>query len=338
MRRLTLEQLDGLWETVEASVDATPDIDRWCSGLDWVLPVNTAFAPSQEHLLLVADNADGPPDGFALLGKYHGAHNTPMYGGLEPLWGFGAPLFGHDLFSLTGRLVAHLKTRDDWATLFLPGVPAGDGVEGQFPQFTIDLATGLRTLGTVRVGDGISRRVADIGNPWGGYDGWLSRRSPKFRRNLRRAVSQASEAGLDIENASHQSRLLERLLAIERRSWKGQEESGITPAAMTAMYESMIDRLRRRDRLLAYVATLDGQDVGYILGGLRARRYRGLQISYTTTASELSVGNVLQDHQLRALTTDNLADVYDLGMDFDYKRRWADRVEPSTTLIINRGR
>jgi CelD/BcsL family acetyltransferase involved in cellulose biosynthesis len=69
---------------------------------------------------------------------------------------------------------------------------------------------------------------------------------------------------------------------------------------------------------------------------VRGRRYRGLQLSYTEDARALSVGNLLQHHQLLELDRLNLADIYDLGMDFDYKRRWADRTETSLALIVDR--
>lgn len=332
--------MDGLWRSVESAVDATPEIDQWCSGLDWVLPVSAAFAPTQERLLLAADAADaGRPgaegiDGFALLAKYCSARGTPMYGGLEPLWGFGAPLFGPDPVALTCQLVDHLLRRDDWRVLFLPGMPAiTDGEARATPQFTLDVACALAPAGRVRLGEGISRQVADLTE---GYDRWLERRSAKFRRNLRRSTARATEAGVSIEEASDDPRLFDRLMAIERRSWKGRKGSGITSREMRTMYAVMIDRLRARRRLLAFVAVCDGRDVGYILGGLRARRYRGLQLSYVDGAEHLSIGNLLQDHQLRLLDRDDLADAYDLGMDFDYKRRWADRLEASVTVIVNR--
>lgn len=141
---------------------------------------------------------------------------------------------------------------------------------------------------------------------------------------------------MSIEDASNDPLLFERLMSIEYRSWKGQEGSGITSIEMSAMYESMIARLVVQGRLAAHVAVVDGSDVGYILGGIRSRRYRGLQLSYCDDARELSVGNLLQDHQLRLLDSLDLADTYDLGMDFDYKRRWADHRETSLTLVVHR--
>ena len=353
MRHVTLDDLDQQWSNLELAVDASCAIDPWCSGPDWQLPVNLAFAPTQPRILL-ADEISG---GYLLLASYRSAAGGPVLGGLEPLWGFGCPVVGPH----PGRLVE--AALDDvgplyWRTMVLPGLPpvpdptAGDGRRqahrvpgGDGP--TLPIAMALSELGRVGLGEGITRRIADLD---GGYDAWLARRSPRFRRNLRRAETAAAGAGLHLvdatrdlpapaetgSNGSVTDDLFRRLLAIEHRSWKGRDGSGITGVEMTTMYRTMIERLHRRGRLLVHIAVLGGRDVGYIVGGVRGRRYRGLQLSFTADAAHLSVGNLLQAHQLRQLVDDDRADVYDLGMDFEYKRRWSDRAETSVTLIVQR--
>ncbi len=353
--RLTLDELDERWVDVERAVDATPGVDRWCSGPDWQLPVGQGFAPDAPRLLLADDRL-----GFALLARYREA-GTDVIGGVEPLWGFASPLVGPDPGALANAVAAVLADDPNWTRLVLPGLPpirrprrarptdrgrrngpasaaAPDGPAplGDGDRTTLPLAVGLSSLGRVGFGTGITRRLIDL---TGGFDCWLDRRSPKFRRNLRRAVRRADDLGVVIEDAADDPALFDRILAIEHRSWKGREGSGITGPGMTVMYRTMIDRLRVRGRLLANVATLDGVDVGYIVGGVRARRYRGLQLSYTddlASVPDLSIGNVLQANHLALLTERGLADHYDLGMDFDYKRRWADRAEPSVVLVVQR--
>jgi hypothetical protein len=189
-------------------------------------------------------------------------------------------------------------------------------------------------------GEGMTRRVADVSE---GYDQWLHARSSRFRRNLRQAEAKAADVGLNLVDSAGDDQLFNRLLTIEQQSWKGQDDSGITTPEMSTMYGMMIDRLRERDRLQAFVAQLPGSgtdnqpvDVGYILGGIRNRRYRGLQISFSGIHRDLSIGNLLQNHQLRHLTEHDLADVYDLGMDFEYKQRWADEAQTSITLMLHR--
>ena len=338
MRHLTIDELECERSQLEAAVDATPGVDPWCSGPDWQLPVALAFAPTAGRLLLSDESATG----FLLL-THHRSAGGPVLGGLEPLWGFGSPVLGPDPGGLVAAAVDELAAVD-WRAMVLPGQPpltsptgtGGDpGGDPDSERTTLPTALALSELGQVGLGEGITRQVIDLG---GGYDAWLGRRSPRFRRNLRRAQAAAAEAGLHIVDVATDAAddLFERLLAIERRSWKGREGSGITGLEMAAMYRAMIARLRSRGRLLAFVAMLDGRDVGYILGGVRVRRYRGLQLSFTADAGRLSVGNLLQAHQLRRLVEDDRADVYDLGMDFGYKRRWADRAETSVTLVVRR--
>ena len=335
VEELSLQDLDDLWSEVEGAVDSTPGIDPWCSGPDWSIPVASGFAPEAERLLLTNSQRTG----FALFTVYHAADEVPLLSGLEPLWGFGSPIFGQAAIDPPGNSFADaaaraLRSRPDWQVLYIPGLPmvTEDG-DPEHRRVTVGIAGALGALGRLRLSEGITRQVADVTD---GHDAWLARRSPRFRRNLRQAEARAKSEGLTIADASEDPGLFDRIMAIEYQSWKGQEGSGITSPEMTVMYRLMVERLRARNRLLAYVAVVDGRDVGYILGGIRGRRYRGLQLSYIEEVHGLSVGNLLQLHQLAELDRLNLADIYDLGMDFDYKRRWADRTETSLALIVDR--
>ncbi len=324
--QLTFDQLLDEWADVEAAVDETSGIDHWCSALDWIVPVACGFAPQGKRLLLrsVAGN------GYVLLGFYR-RNGQILLSSIEPLWGFASPIFGPDTRALTKELAAHLRRRNDWSLLIVSGLPP---LPHHLSRSIVD---GLAPLGPSLFTEGITRRVAHLDD---GYEPWLASRRPRFRRNLRQAESRAGEAGLTIEAADDDPRLFKRIMDVEQRSWKGTDGSGITGPEMSTMYDVMIERLRERGRLEAHVARLpvDGEqtDVGYILGGIRNRRYRGLQISFDADHAHLSIGNLLQNHQLRRLADDDLADTYDMGMDFHYKQRWADHGERSVTLVLHR--
>jgi CelD/BcsL family acetyltransferase involved in cellulose biosynthesis len=329
VKRLSLAELERVWVEVEDLVDQTADIDKWCSGPDWVLPVHQGFGAGAEPLLLASDDPSRP--GYALLARYQLDDHRTMVAGLEPLWGFASPLIGPDIAGLTHQVVKHLATGSSWDHLVLPGMPALDGAQG----FTAQVAQELSPLGPVGIGEGITRQVADLS---GGYDQWLSQRSSRFRRNLVQARQRGRAAGLAFVDASADPDIFDRLVAIEAASWKGLEHSGIMVPEMRATYRAMTGRLGSRGRLRVYIACLGATDVGYILGGVRGGRYRGLQLSYRREASGLSVGHLLQHHQLSALCATGEAHTYDLGMDLDYKRRWADGTQPSFTLVVNRKR
>ncbi len=174
-----------------------------------------------------------------------------------------------------------------------------------------ELTRGLIELGDLYRSPGIERCVADLS---GGPDAWLARRSPRFRRQWRRWHSEAAAAGIEIVDLTRGEGLMDRLVGIERQGWKGREVDGITSPTMQRMYRSMIERLSERGRLVASIARLDGADVGFILGGVRAGIYRGLQLSYAEAVADLSVGHILQAHQIRALSATPVH-TYDLGMD-----------------------
>ena len=327
MKRLTLQDLEQRWSRVERAADNTPGIDPWCSSLDWSLSVARGFARRGKRLLLETDDGEG----FALLGYYLDVDRNLFLSGLEPLWGFGSPLIGADMDSLVAQLVDELHQLPGWTALAIPGLP-----EPPSPT-TLAVMAGLSELGPVHIGEGITRQVADLS---GGYEQWMAARSSRFRRNLRRAERLATERDLTIINVRHDGELFERIESIEQQSWKGHEESGVLSEEMNRMYRHMVKRLQVRGRLRAHVATVphdDGRrDIGYILGGIRARRYRGLQISFVDGFDDLSVGNLLQHHQIQTLCQSDLADVYDMGMDIEYKRRWADRAETSVMVMVAR--
>ena len=325
---LSLSDVDAASAEVEAAVDATPEIDPWCSGPDWALPVHLGFAPRADRLLVRVAGPAGPS--FALLARYHTEDGRRAIAGLDPLWGFASPVVGAETGLVAAEVADLLRHDPDWDLIWLTGMPVPTGPDSFLPH----LIRHLGSLGRVAVAPGISSRLADLGH---GHDAWLARRSQRFRRNLRQAERRADSAGLTVHDAAGDPHPFQRILAIERRSWKGRELGGITTPEMAATYRAMVERLAAAGRLRLLVARLDGADVGYVLGGVRGRTYRGLQISYHTSVAPLSVGHLLQHHQIKRLVEGDEADVYDLGMDMPYKARWADTTRTSHTLVIERG-
>lgn len=256
----------------------------------------------------------------ALLAAYTDADGARVLCGLEPLWGFSCPVLLPEPENQAHPFVDSVR-RLRWDRLVITGLTEPSPLFGE-------LARELLRVGDVYRGDGIHRCVADL---TGGYDAWVERRTPRFRRQQRRRERAASVAGITIEDVVAAEGLMDRLLAIEADAWK--KSDGMASPAMTTMYRTMVDRLSDRGRLRASIAKLDGRDVGFILGGVRSGIYRGLQLSYVEAAAGFEVGHLLQDHQLRRLPG---VHTYDLGMDIPYKRRWADRVCPTTVLVARR--
>jgi len=194
------------------------------------------------------------------------------------------------------------------------------------------LAKPFSALGTVQAVYGVVRQVADVSS---GHGEWFDARSPKFRKAIRQSKKRATAAGVLFTDASDDPSAYQRCVEIERNSWKGMTDDGITGPGMHRFYEVMTERLQRQGRFRATVASIEGEDVGFIFGGIRNGRYRGLQLSFTEAARHLSISHLLQ-HQTLQQIVDEGVHTYDMGMDMEYKQRWATHEEPSMSMIIHR--
>lgn len=313
--------VDDLDDAYDELVLATPDVDRFCTSGAWVRAADRHLHPPRDDAL-VADHVDG--------GRHVLALRRLTWTGLrilEPLeanWGLASPLVGPRLDVAAPRLAQHLLgATDAWDVLALSGLPTrAPWVEA----FGDALARGGARV--VR-GWPLVRHVARLDD---GADAWLARRSPRFRRNLRRAARAADARGVTIETAHDLpvARTCARMQRVEARSWKRDAALSFRPGA--SFYGDLAVRLATAGRLRVLFARLDDADVGYCLGGVFGDTYRGLQFSYDEDFAELSLGNLMQRRQIDELVADGVPR-YDLGTTADhYKRRWADGTAVSVSL------
>ena len=75
------------------------------------------------------------------------------------------------------------------------------------------------------------------------------------------------------------------------------------------------------------------RDVGFVFGGLAGALYRGQQFSYVEDLAALSLGNLLQQEQIRWLAEEGIAR-YDLGPLMEYKLHWAETRTPMEALLL----
>lgn len=316
-------------EQLEHLADSTPGIDPWCSGPDWIFPAHAAFAPRAEVVDVVE-----PGQGVALLAR-HPSVQGMVLGGREPLWGFACPVLTNSSERFAKALAARLADDPTWSRLVLPGMPGDAVLLRTFGTAFLDHQ--VTTADSVGGAEGITRQIIDLAD---GYDAWWMRRSAKFRRGISQARNRAETAGFTFTDASTEPHLIERLVRIEMSSWKGMDNSGITTPEMQAFYRAMLDRLQHKGRLRCTIAQQHGHDVGYIVGGVRGSRYRGLQLSYTEDVAKFSVSHLLQRREIEALCASEIngerVATYDMGMDMDYKQRWADHSQPSLVLVVDR--
>ena len=186
----------------------------------------------------------------------------------------------------------------------------------------------------VRIGSSMKRHCASLE---GGVDGFVSRRSRKFRANLRRAQRRADGVGLTFENAdgARPAEVYERMLRIEVESWKGLNGVGIDTGRMRSFYARMVQRLSAAGAMRVTFAQVEGQDAAYILGGVFGETFRGLQFSYLERHRDLSLGNLLQLAMIERLFEQGISN-YDLGSDIDYKKKWGESGLKTQTMVIFR--
>jgi hypothetical protein len=324
---LSFEELEAHAEAFDADVAASSELDRFCSSSLWALPAARTLPPRGApwvrrgaHGWLALARRDEP--------------SVTVLSPLEAMWGLSCPLVGGGddpvaIARVAEEAAAILDAEAPDALIALSGLFSG----------TTRLSLFARALGqdrALRVGPPTARRIASLA---GGLDGFLARRSSGFRTALRRADRRASDEGIhfvappldDIPS------LYERILAIEARSWKGQDGVGFAHSEMRDFYADMLPRLHARGALRVLLALdWDRRDVGFIVGGLfgppGAVTYRGLQFSFARGLERLALGNLLQLRMIERLCDEGVAE-YDLGTDVEYKLRWGETVRESVMLI-----
>ncbi|MBL8623038.1 MAG: GNAT family N-acetyltransferase [Myxococcales bacterium] len=319
---ITLAELVDRAAAFDRAVAVTPGIDRFCSSVPWVVAAHHALMGDREPWLGTVD------DGWVALARAQ----RPGGRYLEPLelaWGLACPLIGPDPVAVVEGLMAGLAVEPDWDLALLAGIVTGGAHHRA-------LRACLRPGWRLGVGPSTERYVASLD---GGVDGFLGRRSRNFRKAVRADQRQAEAAGIaftpveiSVDNALA---CLDRVVAIERQSWKGEAGVGVDQGPMQAFYRHMITPLAATGRARLMIAQHEGVDVAFIFGGVFAGEYRGLQFSHVARYRPYGLGNVAQLAQIERLVAEGVH-TYDLGTAMDYKARWAEQVVATTLYAVAR--
>lgn len=323
MKPLTIYELRSRANEHFEAVRRTPGIDHFCSSLDWLLPAHEAFWPDQPLLLFEAESG-----GFVTLSRGFNPRTGRFLQPLEASWCLASPIVGESIVDVVEEFALEFIVRADWELLYLSGIPTNSPAHNA-------LISSFAPTSQIGLGQKTRRYVGSLE---GGFESYLARRSPKFRANMRRSRRRAEEANVEYEYLSsvedaEVEDLYERILAVEERSWKGMDGTGILDGGMNVFYRRMLPRLARRDALRVLFASADGQDIAFVFGGLFDDIYRGLQLSYDEDHRSLSPGNLVQYAIIEQLCAEGIAH-YDLGSELEYKARWGSGGLETTTLWI----
>ena len=324
MHELTFEQLESRSERFDDAVRQTDDIDHFCSSSFWILPAWRAFL--SDHRLWAHESDHG----YVTLGVGDDRSLGTYLHPLEASWALASPLVGPDARALTRQFVDRCRTTSlQWDILFLSGI-SPDSTHFQ------ELIRGFRGHYSLGLGPSSIRRVASLE---GGVDGFMERRSSKFRANLRRACRKSEDAGVELDFIDRVDpddavdELFARALAVEQNSWKADADTGIIDGPMRTFYREMLPRLAARNALRFLFLTCDGEDIAYCFGGVFNDSFRGLQMSYHDDYRDLSPGNVAQVRMIEQLCDEGVT-TYDLGSDMEYKQRWGEEGIETVAVIV----
>lgn len=325
MERVDFATLEAEAAAFDSLAATTPGIDAFCSSTCWTLPALHAFQTTAESFVW-RDNLGWAA--FALgesptVGRYL----LP----LEAAWGLACPVVSDTPDATMHDLAAALTATDErWNVVLIAALEVGS------PTWR----AAIRAMaGRFRVGV-TEETVTHVSSLDGGIDGFLGRRTRKFRANLRNAERRAAGAGVTfhrvrLDDPEQVDAWYDDVLAIERASWKSLEGNGADTEPMRGFTREVLRRSAAREGCRLIIARLGEHDIGYLHGAVYRRRFRGLQMSFDARWTGLGLGNLLQMSMIRWACEDGLT-VYDLGSDLDYKRRWAELQVERRGLVLTR--
>ncbi len=305
----------------------TPTPDPFSAGAAWQIAFREARDPQRPAMLRARGDALVQ---FAL--HRLGGSRDHILGPIERLWLFGCNLLGPSAHHLLIDVIAEL---DETPNHGIRGIVVG----GLCPH-----DRRLRVLKSALADRAPRRFRRDVlCAAWltGGVDGFLSRRSANFRRNIRRQEKKARDAGvafatMRLAHPQDVDAVYARMQAIEGLSWKGLTHQGMNTPFPRAFYHGLLRRLAEHGDARVILATHEGTDIGFIFGGMcdapDGRIYRGQQFSFDARFDALGIGNLLQMRQIEALCAEGAAR-YDMGpalrISMRYKDHWTEHLMPS---------
>lgn len=307
-------------------VTRTNGVDRYCSSSRWMLPAYDAFSAQES---IVSINLDG---GNAIFQEATLGNGQRALLPLEAIWQLGCPIAASSPRDAMKSLIETLLINSpSWDFALICGIEPSSALRHAF-RFHCE-----RTFTKFRRLDDAERDIIQLQD---GDESWLARRSPGFRAKLRRACRQSEDADVTFMKLNPRGResglaCFERLLEIERASWKAQENTGLLGEPMRTFSKKVLVDAAIREELYVIVAQKSGVDVGFVYGALFDRCYRGLQMTYASECASISLGNVLQYRMIQWMTNTDCLE-YDLGSALPYKARWSDdRRHTEAYLVIS---
>ncbi|MDE5831866.1 MAG: GNAT family N-acetyltransferase [Desulfovibrio sp.] len=320
-------KLLSLWKRLALT---TNQADPVCCAPAWNLTYHRVACP-ESRLFYVASGSS-----LAIFREdLVGAPGIPCLYPVESGWMFASSLMGEDAPELLLDSLPSLIREYGRLPVFVLG-----GTQRHRPE-TRDLYAKLNGFYAFFVN---SRSIQCSASLEGGPEGWASRRSANHRAKLRKAAKKASRRGMTFERARpsddrEAAAVFARIIAVERKSWKGINSRGILQSPSIEFYDELLRRLAREKAAYVIFARMDDRDIGFIFGGAAGKIYRGQQFSYDNELGDLSVGNLMQLEKVRWLSELGF-ERYDMGpitgSRMEYKNHWTENRHPIEAWTLRR--
>ena len=304
--------------------------DPFCCLPVWQLSFHEAYSPYRR--LLIRESTNNVIAFAEKVFSPKSIYLTPI----EPHWFFGSPLLGKHVVELFSDALVDIEKAyvSTYPKIVISGIRPNGSL---FQNLTRKLGSRYEFI---RLNSGIqcSASLAD------GLDGFLSRRSGNFRRKLKKLSNKTLGAGITFEHHMPGSDdeaddIYARMLSVELSSWKGTGQCGMAEPGPKKFYEVMIKRLAAWKDARVIFARHEGNDIGFIFGGMAGPTYRGQQFSFDEQWRSASIGNILQMKQIEWLCEEN-AKRYDmgplLGRGMAYKSHWTDKNHKIETWVLEK--
>ncbi len=313
-KTLSLDEFEALSADYDAVAATAPDVDGFCSSSTWVLSAHHAFGGErpvwiQRFAAGFVVFALGVVPGFGVV--------------LEPLesvWGLACPFVGRDIAALLDAYLGACRSIGIGVPRMLVGGVREGSPSARALRRWLDRQALLLRLPSTQV----TRACLE-----GGMEGFLGRRSRKFRANLRRASRAAGRLGIAFQRVPPFRTLSEalatyrRVLQVELRSHKGRVGSGLMDAGMAAFYRRMLEHAWDLEDWRFLFARHQDRDVGFLFGVVKGDAFRGLQASFDARYADVSLGSLLHLRTIELLCQEGVR-WYDMGVSAPYKERWGE--------------
>jgi len=307
----------------------TNQADPVCCAPAWQLAFHEVFTPKR-RVFYASTHL-----GAIILGEFIGQNGNTYLLPLEDSWLFGQPLLGEEAPLLLAEVMPELMEGNLGK---IPDIIVSGIIEPSF--FARALFQRFYPAFTFYRQDGCAGASASLR---GGVDGWLGRRSANHRAKLRRSARHAANLGVSFERCrptqENADSIYERIIAVERKSWKGIQHCGMAESPSLEFYRALLSRHAKNGAALVIFAMLENTDIGFIFGGICGNIYRGQQFSYANEYAKLSLGNLLQLQKIIWLCELGV-ERYDMGPvtgeRMQYKEHWTEQFTWFNTWIMRR--